>query len=57
MTDKKDIFRDTNVLTGRLFMEAEERIDEARIAQEDRERNLTQKQIDTALRAARPFMK
>ncbi|MEC7029228.1 MAG: hypothetical protein VXW91_06100 [Pseudomonadota bacterium] len=57
MTDKKDIFRDTNVLTGRLFMEAEVRIVEARIAQEDRERNLTQKQIDAALRAARPFMK
>ena len=57
MTDQNDAFRDVNTLTGRLFMEAEVRIVEARIAQEDRERNLTQKQIDTALRAARPFMK
>lgn len=57
MTDKKDAFRDVNTLTGRLFMEADERIDDARVEREDRERNLTQKQIDTAMRAARPFMK
>ena len=57
MTDQKDAFRDVNTLTGRLFMETDERIDDARVEREDRERNLTQKQIDTAMRAARPFMK
>ena len=38
-------------------MEADERIDDARVEREERERNLTQQQIDAAMRAARPFMK